>query len=38
MIFFASGIASMAIFPILGRLSDKYNKMAIFAIASYGPS
>jgi predicted MFS family arabinose efflux permease len=33
-IFFASGVASMAIFPILGRLSDKYNKMAIFAIAS----
>jgi len=33
-IFFASGVASMAVFPILGRLSDTYNKMAIFAIAS----
>lgn len=33
-LFFASGIASMAVFPILGRLSDKYNKMVIFAIAS----
>jgi predicted MFS family arabinose efflux permease len=34
LIFFASGVASMAVFPILGRLSDKYNKMTIFAIAS----
>lgn len=33
-IFLATGIASMAVFPILGRLSDKYNKVAIFAIAS----
>jgi predicted MFS family arabinose efflux permease len=33
-IFLATGVASMAVFPILGRLSDKYNKVAIFAIAS----
>jgi predicted MFS family arabinose efflux permease len=33
-IFLATGIASMAVFPILGRLSDKYNKVTIFAIAS----
>jgi predicted MFS family arabinose efflux permease len=33
-IFFATGVASMAVFPIIGRLSDKYNKVAIFAIAS----
>jgi len=34
LIFLATGIASMAVFPILGRLSDKYNKVTIFAIAS----
>lgn len=33
-IFLATGIASMAVFPVLGRLSDKYNKVLIFAIAS----
>jgi predicted MFS family arabinose efflux permease len=33
-IFLATGVASMAVFPILGRLSDKYNKVTIFAIAS----
>jgi predicted MFS family arabinose efflux permease len=33
-IFLATGIASMAVFPVLGRLSDKYNKVKIFAIAS----
>jgi len=33
-IFLATGIASMAVFPVLGRLSDKYNKVLIFGIAS----
>jgi predicted MFS family arabinose efflux permease len=33
-IFGATGIASMIAFPVIGRLSDRYNKMAIFAIAS----
>lgn len=33
-VFLASGIASMAIFPLMGWLSDKYNKLVIFAIAS----
>ena len=33
-VFGASGIASMAIFPIMGALSDRYNKLSIFAIAS----
>lgn len=33
-IFTATGIASLAVFPIIGRLSDKYDKLKIFAIAS----
>lgn len=34
LIFLATGIASMAVFPVIGRLSDKYNKLTIFTIAS----
>jgi len=33
-IFIPTGIASMIAFPVLGKLSDKFNKLAIFAIAS----
>jgi predicted MFS family arabinose efflux permease len=29
-----TGIASLAVFPIIGRLSDRYDKLKIFAIAS----
>ena len=29
-----TGLASMIAFPILGKLSDRYNKLVIFAIAS----
>jgi predicted MFS family arabinose efflux permease len=33
-IFGATGIASMIVFPLIGRMSDKYNKLYIFGIAS----
>ncbi|HMJ70519.1 MAG TPA: MFS transporter [Cyclobacteriaceae bacterium] len=33
-IFGATGIASMIAFPLIGRLSDKYNKLTIFGIGS----
>lgn len=33
-IFLINGMASMAIFPLMGWLSDKYNKLVIFGIAS----
>lgn len=33
-IFIPTGIASMIAFPVLGKLSDKFNKLSIFAIAS----
>lgn len=33
-IFTATGVVSMIMFPVVGKLSDKYNKFIIFAIAS----
>jgi predicted MFS family arabinose efflux permease len=33
-IFTATGIATVLVFPILGRLSDKFHKLLIFAVAS----
>jgi predicted MFS family arabinose efflux permease len=33
-VFLATGIASMGAFPLMGWLSDKYNKLVIFAVAS----
>lgn len=33
-VFVGSGIASLISFPILGRLSDKYDKFIIFTVAS----
>ena len=34
MLFMVSGIASLIIMPIIGKLSDKVDKFAIFAVAS----
>ncbi len=33
-IFGVTGLSSLIVFPIIGRLSDKFDKMKIFAIAS----
>jgi predicted MFS family arabinose efflux permease len=33
-IFTATGLASLVVFPIFGMLSDKYNKLVIFAVSS----
>lgn len=33
-IFGVTGLSSLIVFPIIGRLSDRYDKMKIFAIAS----
>ena len=33
-LFFVSGISSLVIMPLIGRMSDRFNKLKIFAIAS----
>lgn len=34
LIFIPTGVASMIAFPVLGKLSDRFNKLSIFAVAS----
>jgi predicted MFS family arabinose efflux permease len=36
LIFMSTGIASVIVMPLIGRLSDKYDKLRIFAIGSLG--
>ena len=34
MLFFMSGVCSLLIMPVVGKISDRFNKMKIFALAS----
>jgi predicted MFS family arabinose efflux permease len=36
LIFMSTGIASVIVMPLIGRLSDKYDKLKIFAVGSLG--